>query len=59
MRLTSDNNVTSNLIIRGTIPPFPQYVFVTWCLVKHRDNFPFHKVAHLSAPIFLICISSV
>jgi hypothetical protein len=27
--------------MRGVIPPFPQYVFVAWCLVKHRDNFTF------------------
>jgi hypothetical protein len=23
----------------GAIPPLPQYVFIAWCLVKHRDNF--------------------
>jgi hypothetical protein len=26
--------------MRGAIPP-PQYVFMTWCLVKYRDNFTF------------------
>jgi hypothetical protein len=25
--------------MRGAIPPLHQYVFVTWCLVKHRGNF--------------------
>jgi hypothetical protein len=25
--------------MRGAIPPLLQYVFVAWCLVKHRDNF--------------------
>jgi hypothetical protein len=25
----------------GAIPPLSQYVFVVWCLVKHRDNFIF------------------
>jgi hypothetical protein len=25
----------------GTIPPFSLYVFMAWCLVKHRDNFVF------------------
>jgi hypothetical protein len=25
----------------GAIPPLPQYVFIAWCLVKHRDNFTF------------------
>jgi hypothetical protein len=24
------------------IPPLPQYAFVAWCLVKHRDNFTFY-----------------
>jgi len=23
-------------------PPFPQYAFMAWCLVKHRDNFTFY-----------------
>jgi hypothetical protein len=27
--------------MRGSIPPLPQYVFMAWCLVKHRDNFTF------------------
>jgi hypothetical protein len=27
--------------MRGAIPPLPQYVFMAWCLVKHRDNFTF------------------
>jgi hypothetical protein len=27
--------------MRGAIPPFPQYVFMEWCLVKHRDTFTF------------------
>jgi hypothetical protein len=25
----------------GAVPPFPQYVFMAWCLVKHWDNFTF------------------
>jgi hypothetical protein len=25
----------------GAIPPIPQYAFMAWCLVKHRDNFTF------------------
>jgi hypothetical protein len=25
--------------MRGAIPPLPQYAFMAWCLVKHRDNF--------------------
>jgi hypothetical protein len=27
--------------MRGNIPPFPQYVFLAWCLVEHRDKFTF------------------
>jgi hypothetical protein len=27
--------------MHGAIPPFPQYAFMVWCLVKHRDNFTF------------------
>jgi hypothetical protein len=27
--------------MRGAIPLHPQYVFMAWCLVKHRDNFTF------------------
>jgi hypothetical protein len=25
----------------GAIHPLPQYAFMAWCLVKHRDNFTF------------------
>jgi hypothetical protein len=28
--------------MRGAIPPLPQYVFMAWCLVKHRDKFTFY-----------------
>jgi hypothetical protein len=27
--------------MRGAILLVPQYVFIAWCLVKHRDNFNF------------------
>jgi hypothetical protein len=30
--------------MRGAIPPLPQYVFMAWCLVKHRDNFTFYFI---------------
>jgi hypothetical protein len=26
----------------GAILPLPQYVFMAWCVVKHRDNFTFY-----------------
>jgi len=25
--------------MHGAVTPLPQYVFMAWCLVKHRDNF--------------------
>jgi hypothetical protein len=28
--------------MRGAIPPLPQYAFMAWCLVKHRDSFTFY-----------------
>jgi hypothetical protein len=28
--------------MRGGISPLPRYVFMAWCLVKHRDNFTFY-----------------
>jgi hypothetical protein len=30
-----------NALSYGAIPPFPQYIFTAWCLVKHRDNFTY------------------
>jgi hypothetical protein len=27
--------------MRGAIPPLPHYIFMVWCLVKHRDSFTF------------------
>jgi hypothetical protein len=26
--------------MHGATPPLLQYVFVAWCLVKHRDSLP-------------------
>jgi hypothetical protein len=26
--------------MRGAIPPLPQYVFMAWCSVKHRETLP-------------------
>jgi hypothetical protein len=37
----------------GAIPPLPQYAFMAWCLVKHRDNFTFTLVRF---KIALFCI---
>jgi hypothetical protein len=30
----------------GAIRPIPQYAFMAWCLVKHRDNFTFNRVSY-------------
>jgi hypothetical protein len=27
--------------MRGAVSPVPQYAFMAWCLVRHRDNFTF------------------
>jgi hypothetical protein len=27
--------------MRGAIPPLPQYSFMAWCSVKHRDTLPY------------------
>jgi hypothetical protein len=28
--------------MRRAIPPLPQYVYMAWCLVRHRDSFAFY-----------------
>jgi hypothetical protein len=33
--------------MRGAVPPLPQYVFMAWCLAKHRDNFNFYRSSSL------------
>jgi hypothetical protein len=33
--------------MRGALNPLPQYAFMAWCLVKHRDNVTFY--------IYVIC----
>jgi len=38
--------------MRGGIPPFPQCVFMAWCLVKHKDNVTFTFIPVL-IPMFL------
>jgi hypothetical protein len=41
VKLTTHLHIVSRSRLRGAIPPLPQYVFIAWCLVKHRDNFTF------------------
>jgi hypothetical protein len=34
--------------MRGAIPPLPQYVFLSWWLVKYRDKFTFHSTVRIT-----------
>jgi len=34
--------------MRGAIPLLSQYVFMAWCLVKHRENFTFFSIVELA-----------
>jgi len=52
MKLTTHLHLVPSSRMHRAIPPFPQYVFMTWCLAKHRDNFTvylyiyIHKYKH-------------
>jgi hypothetical protein len=39
--LVGDKAAVPKSRIHGAIPPVPQFVFILWVLVKHRDNFTF------------------
>jgi hypothetical protein len=41
-KLTTHLHLVSTSRMRGAIPPFPQYAFMAWGLVKHRANFTFN-----------------
>jgi hypothetical protein len=41
VKLTTHFHLVPRSRMRGDIPPVPQYVFLAWCLVQHRDNFTF------------------
>jgi hypothetical protein len=36
--------------MRETISPIPQYAFMAWCLVKHRDKFTFYLLLSYVTP---------
>jgi hypothetical protein len=36
--------------MRGAIPSLPQYVFMAWCIAKHRDNFTFVPLPFIRGP---------
>jgi hypothetical protein len=44
----ADNSPPSSAEVKNarSYTSTPQYVFVAWCLVKHRDNFTFTFAAH-------------
>jgi hypothetical protein len=33
--------------MRRAMPPLPQYAFMVWYLVKHRENFTFYLLNYL------------
>jgi hypothetical protein len=41
VKLTTHLHLVPRSRMRAAIPPLPQYAFMAWCLVKHRDNFTF------------------
>jgi hypothetical protein len=41
VKLTTQLHLVPRSRMSGAIPPLPVYVFMAWCLVKHRDNFTF------------------
>jgi hypothetical protein len=45
----ADHSPPSSAEIKNvwSISPLPQYVFMVWCLVKHRDNFTFYLCSEL------------
>jgi hypothetical protein len=46
--------------MHGVIPPLPQYAFIAWCLVNHRDNFTFtFCMIVLLASIMLVTVFRV
>jgi hypothetical protein len=57
VKLTTCLHLVPRLITRGAIPALPQYVFVTWCLVKHRYSFTFtfKEILFLSI-VFSACL---
>jgi hypothetical protein len=38
---TENSEIQHAAMLPKYIPPLPQYDFMAWCLLKHRDNFTF------------------
>jgi hypothetical protein len=49
-KLTTHLHLVPRSRMRGATPPLPQYVFMAWCLVKHRDNFTFTSTLTFNLP---------
>jgi len=45
LELTTHLHLVPRLRIREAIPPLPKYV-MSWCLVKHGDNFTFNQLTN-------------
>jgi hypothetical protein len=41
VRLTTQLHLVLRSGMHAAVPPLLLYVFMVWCLVKHRDNFTF------------------
>jgi hypothetical protein len=60
VKLTTHLHLVPRSRLHGAIPPLPQYVFIAWCLVKHRDNFTFTFLPFTTNTVsFLICKSNL
>jgi hypothetical protein len=46
-QLKHEADHSPHLVLRsgmhGPIFPFPQYIFMVWCLVRHKENFTFTR----------------
>jgi hypothetical protein len=43
VKLTTRLHIVPRLRMRGGVFPLPQYVFMAWYLLKHKDNFTFYS----------------
>jgi hypothetical protein len=55
VKLTTNHDLLPRLRMGGTIPPFPQYVVMACCLVKHGGNFTY-TYTRLSITSKVVCI---
>jgi len=53
-KLTAHLHPVPRLRLHGAVHPLLRYIFVVWCLVKHRDNFTFMIIVTVVVPCSLI-----